>query len=150
MLSVLMQNGVIMRGPKKLKKPVSLLWLPHEGEHTLNLAGDELSHDISRMNVDRANRHDLLSIAYNRIKIIHCIFSLSYQTYKMVNKFFYCLWLIDHLLMISYFFKKYKNSKIVASFDHTSPECHAYLGANHSVLFCQLHVMFCYVLQSDT
>ena len=39
------------------------LRLPHEGQHRLDLAGDELAHDVPRVHVDRADGHDLLPVA---------------------------------------------------------------------------------------
>jgi hypothetical protein len=39
------------------------LRLPHEGQGALDLAGDELADDVTRVHVDGADRHDLLSIA---------------------------------------------------------------------------------------
>ena len=39
------------------------LRLPHEGERALDLAGDQLADDVARVNVDGADRHDLLTIA---------------------------------------------------------------------------------------
>ena len=39
------------------------LRLPHEGEHRLDLAGDELAHDVPRVHVDGADGHDLLPVA---------------------------------------------------------------------------------------
>ncbi len=42
---------------------MSKLRLPHEGERALDLVGDELADDVARVNVDGANRHDLLTVA---------------------------------------------------------------------------------------
>ena len=43
--------------------PMSKLRLPHEGERALDLVGDELADDVARVDVDGANRHDLLTVA---------------------------------------------------------------------------------------
>ncbi len=43
--------------------PMSKLRLPHEGERALDLVGDELADDVAGVNVDGADRHDLLAVA---------------------------------------------------------------------------------------
>ena len=42
---------------------MSKLRLPHEGQGTLNLVGDQLSNDVSGVDIDGTNCHDLLTIA---------------------------------------------------------------------------------------
>ena len=43
--------------------PMSKLRLPHEGQGTLNLVGDQLSNDVSGVDIDGTNCHDLLTVA---------------------------------------------------------------------------------------
>ena len=43
--------------------PVPELRLPHEGQRALDLVGDELADDVSRVDVDGADGHDLLAVA---------------------------------------------------------------------------------------
>ena len=44
-------------------RPVPELGLPHEGQGALDLARDELADDVSRVDVDGADGHDLLTIS---------------------------------------------------------------------------------------
>ena len=44
-------------------RPVPELRLPHEGQGALDLARDELADDVSRVDVDGADGHDLLPVA---------------------------------------------------------------------------------------
>ena len=43
--------------------PVPELRLPHEGQRALDLVGDQLADDVSRVDVDGADGHDLLAVA---------------------------------------------------------------------------------------
>ena len=43
--------------------PMSKLRLPHEGERALDLVGDQLADDVAGVDVDGADRHDLLAVA---------------------------------------------------------------------------------------
>ena len=42
---------------------VPQLWLPHEGQRALDLVGDELADNVSGVDINGADGHDLLTIS---------------------------------------------------------------------------------------